>query len=167
MLKYHIDKIPDLRVSEPEIIESSLESEISASPDVFLTRETEEEFREMTGQVHGTIGRDGTDVHVGVTVVYATPSTCVRCLERFVRHGETGERTLFFHEKGGESGELERYGKDGWVSLAPWIRELILTDLPSYPLCDEACRGLCPQCGENRNTGRCTCSSEESTEGGA
>jgi uncharacterized protein len=25
------------------------------------------------------------------------------------------------------------------------------------PLCVEACRGLCPQCGINLNTGTCTC----------
>ena len=25
------------------------------------------------------------------------------------------------------------------------------------PLCREDCRGLCPQCGMNRNTGTCEC----------
>jgi uncharacterized protein len=30
-------------------------------------------------------------------------------------------------------------------------------DLPFAPLCTEACKGLCPQCGIDRNTGTCSC----------
>ncbi len=160
MLKYHIDKIPDLRVSEPMVLDLFLSEEIDAAPGVFLVPETEAEFREMKGRISGSLGREGTDVMVDVTVDYETPLSCVRCLETYTRKGEVGERTLFFHEKGSATEELERYGKDGWVDLAPWVRELVLTDLPFYPLCDEDCRGLCPECGENRNTGLCTCPTE-------
>ncbi|MCL5284698.1 MAG: DUF177 domain-containing protein [Nitrospirae bacterium] len=139
----------------------SLSEEIAGAPGVFLERETEAEFREMRGSITGTLGREGTDVMVDVTVSYETPLTCVRCLESFLRKGEVGERTLFFHEKNATADLLERYGPDGWVDLGPWVRELVLTDLPFYPLCDENCKGLCPECGENRNTGRCSCSPEE------
>jgi uncharacterized protein len=27
------------------------------------------------------------------------------------------------------------------------------------PLCQEACRGLCPECGTNLNSGACSCTS--------
>ena len=160
MLKYHIDKIPDLRLSEPMALDLSLSEAIAGAPGVFLVSETEAEFRAMKGRVTGTLGREGTDVMVDVTVGYEVPLSCVRCLEAFVRKGEVGERTLFFHEKNATADELERYGKDGWVDLGPWVRELVLTDLPFYPLCDEACKGLCPECGENRNTGSCSCPPE-------
>jgi uncharacterized protein len=32
--------------------------------------------------------------------------------------------------------------------------------LPTRPLCDEKCLGLCPQCGVNRNLADCTCTVE-------
>jgi uncharacterized protein len=28
------------------------------------------------------------------------------------------------------------------------------------PLCTTACKGLCPQCGTNLNTGRCDCTAK-------
>ena len=32
---------------------------------------------------------------------------------------------------------------------------------PDVPLCDEACKGLCPRCGINRNVESCTCDLQE------
>lgn len=44
------------------------------------------------------------------------------------------------------------------LDLRPAIREQWLLAAPSYVLCREECRGLCPQCGADRNTEQCTCS---------
>jgi uncharacterized protein len=159
MLKFHIDQLPDLRVSESRILDLSLEEEVLGQPETFLSEETAAEFRTIRGGISGTIGRDGTDVMVDVKIDYEMTLTCVRCLEEFERKGTTGERTLFFHEKNPSPEDLERYGSDGWINLAPWLRELVLTDFPFYPACRPDCLGLCPQCGENRNTGRCHCPS--------
>src|SRR5688500_17431167 len=43
------------------------------------------------------------------------------------------------------------------VDLAPLLREQIILAVPFAPLCSESCRGLCPVCGIDRNTGSCTC----------
>jgi len=43
------------------------------------------------------------------------------------------------------------------VDLSPIVREQIILALPTRPLCREECRGLCPQCGANRNEGDCGC----------
>ena len=43
------------------------------------------------------------------------------------------------------------------VDLAPLLREQIILAVPFAPLCSDACRGLCPVCGIDRNTGTCTC----------
>ena len=32
--------------------------------------------------------------------------------------------------------------------------------MPLKPLCDETCKGLCPQCGANLNHETCTCAAE-------
>jgi uncharacterized protein len=37
------------------------------------------------------------------------------------------------------------------------MREYVLLALPMQQVCDEACKGICPQCGLNRNTGHCQC----------
>jgi uncharacterized protein len=43
------------------------------------------------------------------------------------------------------------------LDLDELIRQQLITEIPLQALCDEACRGLCPQCGANRNTGACEC----------
>ncbi len=43
------------------------------------------------------------------------------------------------------------------VDLDPIVREQLVLALPSYPVCDERCRGLCPVCGSNLNERDCGC----------
>jgi uncharacterized protein len=41
------------------------------------------------------------------------------------------------------------------LDLEPLVREAVLLDLPLAPLCRPDCKGLCPQCGANRNEFDC------------
>jgi uncharacterized protein len=43
------------------------------------------------------------------------------------------------------------------LDLRPVVRELVLLDTPSTPLCRPDCAGLCPTCGANLNDGSCGC----------
>jgi uncharacterized protein len=43
------------------------------------------------------------------------------------------------------------------LDLDELIRQQLITEIPLRALCDEACRGLCPQCGVNRNVTECQC----------
>ena len=43
------------------------------------------------------------------------------------------------------------------VDLSPLVREQLILALPTRPLCQEGCRGLCPQCGANLNLQTCAC----------
>jgi uncharacterized protein len=49
------------------------------------------------------------------------------------------------------------YEEDGTVNLSAWARDAVVEKLPPKILCSEECRGLCPQCGVNRNLAECTC----------
>jgi uncharacterized protein len=40
------------------------------------------------------------------------------------------------------------------------VKEQFQLQAPMHPLCQEACLGLCPQCGKNLNKGRCACRPE-------
>lgn len=54
--------------------------------------------------------------------------------------------------------DLDVFAFDGErVDLEPLFREQFVLAIPYAPLCAEDCKGLCPQCGINRNTASCTC----------
>ena len=89
---------------------------------------------------------------------------CARCLEPYAFDLDTD---FFFvlvpraeladeMELHDEELDLSFYQGDE-VDLTPLVREQIILALPSRPLCREDCRGLCPQCGANRNVQPCTC----------
>ena len=64
------------------------------------------------------------------------------------------------HEEGAEVSEedLDVFPFDGErVDLEPLLREQFVLAVPFAPLCAETCKGLCPQCGIDRNTASCSC----------
>jgi uncharacterized protein len=54
--------------------------------------------------------------------------------------------------------DLDVFPFDGErVDLEPLFREQFVLAVPFAPLCSETCKGLCPQCGIDRNTASCSC----------
>ncbi|MGH7457565.1 MAG: YceD family protein [Longimicrobiaceae bacterium] len=51
------------------------------------------------------------------------------------------------------------------IDLTGPIREHLLLAAPTFALCDERCKGLCPRCGADLNRGECGC--EPEPQGGA
>lgn len=43
------------------------------------------------------------------------------------------------------------------VDLRPAVREQWLLAVPTFPVCREDCRGICPRCGADLNSGPCKC----------
>jgi len=63
-------------------------------------------------------------------------------------------------EDGAEVNEedLDVFPFDGErVDVEPLLREQFVLAIPFAPLCAETCKGLCPQCGIDRNTATCAC----------
>jgi uncharacterized protein len=52
--------------------------------------------------------------------------------------------------------EIGYYQEDS-LSLEDVLREQVLLSLPVRTLCKPDCKGLCPRCGENRNSLACSC----------
>ena len=46
------------------------------------------------------------------------------------------------------------------VDITEDLREEILLHVPGFSICSEDCKGLCPQCGVDLNTGSCACKTE-------
>lgn len=92
--------------------------------------------------------------------------TCSRCLEPFTMP-VTAEFDLRYvpHTENLGEGEQEveeddlatAFYSDDQIDLGQLILEQLHLAMPMKPLCSEACRGLCPQCGINLNTGSCEC----------
>jgi uncharacterized protein len=57
---------------------------------------------------------------------------------------DEGEAEIGFYENGG-------------LELEDIIREQVLLALPMQRVCSEACKGICPHCGRNRNEDVCEC----------
>lgn len=148
-LRFQIDRVPDQRRSPEQSF--SVHLSVSAFEDSSLQGEPL--------RIEGTISRHGTEVNVFSRIDYALNVTCVRCLEEFCARGTVSEYAHFLHRKlgGATYPEHEQYGDSGLIDLVPWVREIVLTDLPEYPLCSEACAGLCSECGENIQKGLCHC----------
>jgi uncharacterized protein len=55
--------------------------------------------------------------------------------------------------------------KDDELDLLELTKEQVLLTVPMKPLCNEACKGICPRCGKDLNEGPCGCDLKQ-TEGG-
>ena len=73
---------------------------------------------------------------------------CRRCLKPV--EGEADAPLLEVFEPEPVEGETRRL-EGATIDLEPVARESVLLELPLAPLCTEACRGLCDQCGADRN----------------
>lgn len=47
------------------------------------------------------------------------------------------------------------------IDLGTFVTETVLLNLPLRLLCREDCKGLCPKCGKDLNTGACECDHKE------
>jgi DUF177 domain-containing protein len=108
--------------------------------------------------------RDGSTVVVGGHVAAKGRMTCARCLASLTSSIEADVHEIYHLVEGpapfrtGDDEELHFVNRRASrVDIAPAIREQLLLEIPIKVLCSEACRGLCPVCGVNRNEEACRC----------
>ncbi len=91
---------------------------------------------------------------------------CGRCLEAFrlpvqvafdLRYHPASEADQAPEREVAEVDLETSVYEDDQIDLAALMREQFYLLLPMKPLCSEGCRGLCPLCGTNLNTGTCGC----------
>lgn len=111
-------------------------------------------------------------------LAYEQGLICTRCLTSFTEPVESEVELLLLVEErpkprgagepvregAGEEVELEEEElgvvmlHDETFDTDPVLFEQLQLNIPMKPLCRPDCRGLCPVCGADRNTGECTCS---------
>ena len=117
-------------------------------------------------RLHGTLRRFGADVEFQGTVEGGIPLTCSRCLAPFTFGLKAPCHRIFRpgplptpeseHELVEEDLALTPFDGNA-IDLKEMALEQIYLGIPLKPLCQEACRGLCPRCGAERNHAGCDC----------
>jgi uncharacterized protein len=90
--------------------------------------------------------------------------SCSRCLSHTNQTIELPFEEVFMQKPEEEDPDLDEdihLMVGDKVELEPYVIENVVVGLPYIPLCDEACKGLCPVCGENRNQHDCGCKQEK------
>jgi len=96
---------------------------------------------EMEAQCDRCLGRARFPLNAGFDLFYRPASEIAREEEVEI---DSGEAEIGFYEGGG-------------IELEEILREQVLLALPMQRVCSEACKGICPVCGKNRNETACDC----------
>ena len=94
-----------------------------------------------------TVESAGTELVVQGQVEVSLELLCSRCAHFF---STTARVSSFLHTY--ESAEHPEF-----LDVSADVREDLLLEIPGFPLCHEGCKGLCAQCGQDLNVGRCGC----------
>jgi DUF177 domain-containing protein len=109
-------------------------------------------------EVDITLERVSEGIVVRGTVHARWHAVCSRCLTAVAGEVATHVDELFErHPLAGETYLLD----EDVVDLEPMVRDALVLDLPTMPLCRPDCAGLCAQCGIDHNVASCDCSTEE------
>ena len=127
----------------------------------------------ITGNIQGDVSvvREYKNIRVTGRITAPLALSCSRCLADYTSFVDTSF-TLFFRKEAAvtastedelELGEMDlmssTYSGDD-IDLTHEIEEQVAMEIPSKPLCSEACMGLCHECGIDLNTSSCSCSKE-------
>ena len=99
--------------------------------------------------------------HISGTVV----GHCGRCLEEYAFPLQKDFHVVLVPRASNDRSEVELSDEDldlsvydgDEIDLAPLFQEQVILALPTRPLCDEVCKGLCAHCGANLNLEACRC----------
>jgi uncharacterized protein len=128
------------------------------------------QFKEKIN-VSAEVTRMGEEVYVHSVIRTNLQQQCCRCLEDFGVDVNTQFQGLFVPHKKPQSdrhlaqrsrlldddGKVTTY-KGKVINISSDILNAIRLMIPMKPLCDATCKGLCPQCGVNKNQEKCPCS---------
>ncbi len=113
-----------------------------------------------------TVRRFGGNVRINGPVRAALTLVCDRCLEPFAFSVDTYlDVELAPRQEAPDAHELElskdemdlEYYEGEEIDLDPYVYEEVMLGVPIKALCSGECRGICPQCGQNRNEKECDC----------
>lgn len=128
-----------------------------------------ESLDDVEARLAGEIRPEGRGADLSGRLETTVTLRCSRCLESFpwslrtdfdlavvpVHAGAPSDEPA-----GGEADASVLAAPEGKIALEDVATEQLYLSLPLKPVCRESCRGLCPNCGADRNNDPCTCTAE-------
>lgn len=108
-------------------------------------------------KVYGELKGSPASVELSGRAVFEMTMPCDRCFELTTQKREQPFFHILVRELSDEEDDEFLLVPDEKLDLDHLVTEDILLELPSKFLCSPDCKGLCPQCGKNLNTGDCQC----------
>lgn len=108
------------------------------------------------------------EIRINGKLAVKMSAQCDRCLESTTIPVDRDFDLVYMPAEEGRAGEVEideasievAYYEGPGIELNDVLREVVLLALPMQLVCSEACKGICPSCGENRNLRDCGCQPE-------
>lgn len=108
-----------------------------------------------------TATRTGEGIYIGGELNSILAVDCMRCLDKMALPITFQLDELFYYPPESAPEGEPFIGENGFIDLAPLIRELSLLEVPIQPICRKDCRGLCTECGQNLNEAECGCEKDD------
>ena len=83
--------------------------------------------------------------------------SCSRCLDTFIYPIDIDIEERFTKSKELQDDEELIFVEDDTLDIIQIVENCIISTLPIKRLCKEDCKGLCSQCGTNKNVKECQC----------
>jgi len=120
--------------------------------------------------VRGTVKVAGTEVLVNGHVETRARVECDRCLKQIELLVSADFELEYITGSDYESSDAAALNEDELsvsvfdgeaIDVDEIVKEQILLAVPTRTLCRPDCKGICPDCGTDRNTGDCSCDTSE------
>jgi len=112
------------------------------------------------------IDKIGPEVFARGNIMTTIDLQCGRCLRSFVKNMDVNVNVVYHpveelkgeerHEIRDDELDMGFYQGDE-LDVRDLVAEQLLLNVPMKPLCSEACKGICPNCGMDLNVGTCSC----------
>ncbi len=114
------------------------------------------------------IQKSGNYIHIMGEAQLGFKSICDRCAEDY-ETSQIIKIDYMFHigkldELSDEMVTVDPSENEGYLDLLPYFTEAFILALPVRQLCSENCKGICQNCGKNRNEGDCGCNFEKQSD---
>jgi len=110
-------------------------------------------------EVNGGIFNTDDGIYLQAKVSFEYTTSCARCLKNITKNEVAMLDYKIVYENDQESLTEDELilEKGNILNLKEPIISSILLSLPMKTICDDECKGICPQCGKDLNKGDCNC----------
>jgi uncharacterized protein len=162
-LKIRVDDLKD------KTVDLFSEEPLSQYSSLLSFEETGEFHFRAPLAVHLSVSREYDHVRVSGRVTITLDLCCSRCLSEFLMEIDSPFTIFYLRDEGlGQDNDIELSEEDlvtatykgDEIDFTNEIAEQIILALPIKPLCNDDCKGICPDCGADLNEAQCSCNRE-------